>query len=737
MSQSQHYTAGGRCASSSSRVVFTGQFETTICGLIQCIGTCIELCFINATAALASQKDLFYEAARIEFDEPMRHSIILALTVIGCVLRISSVSAQIPIEDLARQPSISSVSMSPDGTYLVALIETDGELALTVWDPDSDAPPTGSMPNERMKFIAAAALKAGRLFVFGRQEWTGTLEGCGEGNSTGATRTFVTKLYMTDTELEEFDEPFTRTGRAIGVSEETERCFELAGEAGLVADLPLDPEGVIAQRTDTLKLTSEYYRVNLRTGSERLIYRETEAESAGVFDLRTGELLTKNRISVGDRGNYAFLTLIRNADGEFEAHEKLTYTAFDRHTVEIVGRDETSGNYYVLTDLFRDKAGIHFYDATAQDFLPEPVFETEIYDAAGILLGNKPSDFNQLLGFVYNGAREEAYFVDPEWDAIYRGLKAAYPGRGIEIIEYTDDKSRILFSTSSSIHPPAYYLLEDKSRTVLLGQQRPWIDSEALRPTELIYYSARDGLRIPAFLTLPKEWTPDDDPLPAVVLPHGGPWARDNSNWDPSGWPQFLASRGYVVLQPQYRGSEGWGHSHWLAGDAQWGLTMQDDNDDAAAWLVGEGYAAEDDIAIFGYSYGGFAAMAAVVRPGGPFKCAIAGAGVSNLTRLGLSWSQDRIQRAVQGRTVTGMDPLANADKASIPILIYSGDRDVRVPIFHSESFFDAIAEHVPATFLAIADMPHSLPWYPEHHRETLTAIEQFLAGDCGMPGSG
>jgi dipeptidyl aminopeptidase/acylaminoacyl peptidase len=244
---------------------------------------------------------------------------------------------------------------------------------------------------------------------------------------------------------------------------------------------------------------------------------------------------------------------------------------------------------------------------------------------------------------------------------------------------------------------------------------------------------ARDGLRIPAFLTLPEDWSSDDGPLPSVVLPHGGPWARDDSDWDPSGWTQFLASRGYAVLQPQYRGSQGWGHELWLAGDAQWGLKMQDDNDDAAAWLVEHGYADEDKIAIFGYSYGGFAAMAAVVRQGGPFKCAIAGAGVANLTRLGRNWNRDRIQRAFQGRTVAGMDPLDNADKASIPVLIYSGDRDVRVPIFHSESFFEAVEGRVPAKFLRIADMPHSLPWYPEHHRQTLAAIEEFLAGDCGL----
>lgn len=659
-----------------------------------------------------------------------RSSLLLGLSALNAA------DAQIAIEDLARQPSMTSVSMASDGSFFVGLIENAGELALTVWDPEGDAPPIGTLPNEQMKFIAASALKADKLFVLGRQEWTGVLDGCGEGNATGATRTFVTKLYMADTELEEFEEPFARSGRALGISEQTERCLEIAGEAGLVTDLPLDPESVIAERTNTRNLTSEYYRVNLRTGQEQLIYRETESESAALFDQRTGELLTKNRIEAGSGDNFSFLTLIRNDEGDFEVHDALTHTALDRHTVDIVGRDEESGHYYVLTDLFLDKAGVYFYDPVTREFDPNPLFATEEYEATGVFLGQKESDFNELLGFGYAGPRFEPYFVDPEWDAIHQGLKSAYPGRAVHLLEYTDDKSRILFTTSSSIHPPAYYLLVDKSRTVLLGEERPWIDSDTLRPTEFVYYPARDGMRIPAFLTLPLGWTAEDGPLPSIVLPHGGPWARDDSDWNPSGWPQFLASRGYAVLQPQYRGSEGWGLELWLAGDAQWGLKMQDDKDDAAAWLVEQRYADADNIAILGYSYGGYAAMAAVVREGGPFKCAIAGAGIANLTRLGQSWSQDRLLRAVQGRTVAGLDPLENADKANMPVLIISGDRDVRVPIFHSETFFDAVRDFVPASFLTIPDMPHSFPWYPEHHRQTLTAVENFLANDCDMPGS-
>src|SRR5699024_8667380 len=109
-----------------------------------------------------------------------------------------------------------------------------------------------------------------------------------------------------------------------------------------------------------------------------------------------------------------------------------------------------------------------------------------------------------------------------------------------------------------------------------------------------------------AILDLPVGWTQGDAPLPAVVLPHGGPWARDWMGWVPTGWVPLLTSRGYAVLRPQFRGSTGFGRKFWLAGDNQWGVKMSNDVDDGARWLVTQGIAAKNKIAIYGYSYGGF-----------------------------------------------------------------------------------------------------------------------------------
>jgi dipeptidyl aminopeptidase/acylaminoacyl peptidase len=160
---------------------------------------------------------------------------------------------------------------------------------------------------------------------------------------------------------------------------------------------------------------------------------------------------------------------------------------------------------------------------------------------------------------------------------------------------------------------------------------------------------------------------------------------------------------------------------------------MQDDKDDGAKWLVDQGIADPNKLVIFGYSYGGFAAVAAVVRPNSPYQCAIAGAPVADLTKLGNNWSENRLQRLLQGRTVTGMDPMKNVDKANIPVLLFVGDRDVRTPSWHAENFYNAVKDTVPAQFELIPDMPHSMPWYYRQQVEMYGYMEEFLENQCGM----
>jgi acetyl esterase/lipase len=647
----------------------------------------------------------------------------------------------IPPEAFARVPEIQSVSMSSDGRNLVAIVAAPGSnhqaTALATWDVENlDAGPTITPSGDRMKFVAANAMKADRILVFARQEWTGQLGGCGEGRVSGATKTFVFKSYLTNAKHDGFDEAFTDNTRRIGISQDLQRCLEIAGTAELVNTLPLDPENVIVMQLNELTLAGNYYLYNLRTKETKLLLRSGGRTSPGLFNPRNGELMTRTELQPVGNDEYEQRVLIRDAEtGEFVVHENLTRRLSERYTVNIVGIDEETGKLYVLTDLFSDLVQAWMYDPAKRQFDQEPLVAHPQYSIGGLVLGSQPEDFNRVLGFVVDGVQRETVYVDPQMKSIQAGLKRAFPGQHVAIGGYNHDRSRVLFTTSSPQHPPAYHLLLDQKQVKTLGSQRPWIQPAAIGEQRWISYRARDGLTIPALLDLPAGWTEKQGPLPAIVHPHGGPWARDYGGWDSSGWVPFLTSRGYAVLRPQYRGSAGLGRRLWLAGDAQWGKAMQDDKDDGAAWLVSQGIADPERIAIFGYSYGGFAAAAAAVRPDSPYQCAIAGAPVTDLARLGTSWSQNRLQRILQGRTVTGLDPMRHVADAHLPILLYVGDRDVRTPAFHAKGFYDAVRGKVPAKFELVPDMPHSLPWYPRHHERTLGLIEQFLRQDCGEDG--
>ena len=647
----------------------------------------------------------------------------------------------ISIESLAHVPDIQSASMSADGKNLVALVVAPGsngqETALATWNLDKlDAGSVVTPSNDRMKFIAASAMKADRILVLGRQEWTGNLGGCGEGSNTGATKTFVTKTYLTDAAHKKFEEAFADNTRKLGVSKELQRCLEIAGTASLVNTLPLDPDNVIITQTSGASLNSNYYLYNLRTGDTELLFRAGGRSSPGLFNPRNGEVLTRIQIEPIGPGEFEQRVLIKNQKtGEFETHENLTRKLSERYTVDITGIDEATGKFYVLTDLFSDLVQAWMYDPATRKFDSEPLLTHPKFSIGGLILGTQPSNFNRVLGYVVDGPQRETTYIDPVMQSIHATLKQAFPGQSITLNGYNDDLSRILFSASSAKNAPAYGVLLDRKRVVALGSQRPSFDPAQVGEQRWVNYPARDGQNIPAVLDLPAGWKESDGPLPTIIHPHGGPWARDYAGWDGSGWVPFLTSRGYAVLRPQYRGSTGLGRKLWIAGDAEWGQKMQDDKDDAAAWLVKQGIADPNRLAIFGYSYGGFAASAAVVRPNSPYQCAIAGAPVTDLTKLGWSWSENRLQRILQGNTVKGMDPMRNTDKANIPVLLYVGDRDVRTPSFHARGFYDAVKGKVPAKFELIPNMPHSMPWYSIHHKTTLGLIENFLSKDCGPDG--
>ncbi len=645
-------------------------------------------------------------------------------------------------QDFARHPLISSPSMSLEGDMMVAVITDPSDpskRAAAYWDLTGDLdlskpiPPSNVTPTSgKTLFFAAAALKQRKSLWFTVQPYVGALMGCGEGKTTGSTKKYLQRVYMGNERIRKIDD--LPDGRAeVGANRMILRCFELVGETGIESLLPLDPENIVISRATTSNGTS-YFKHNLRTGREEFLYKADNTDSFQISS-RDGMPVARTELEFEDGEWVQYIKLKAPGSDEFTIEDPLTTQIRNRYNMSIFGYDEASGNYYIGTDKFSDKVSVYLYDAGTDTFSDAPILAHPDYNITSLITSSRPEDFGSILGFRFEGPSVETYWLDPEMKSIQDALNAAYPGKTVNLIDYTNDRNRVLYSVSAANYPPVYGLLFDKARVGLIGAARPWIREEQLGRPEFVYYEARDGLQIPALITLPTGYEPGQKARGAIIHPHGGPWARDYQGWGDAGWTQYFANRGFIVLQPQYRGSTGWGRELWVAGDGEWGQKMQDDKDDAAAWLVENGYVDADKIAIHGYSYGGFAAIAASVRPESPYQCAIAGAGVANLTKLSNSWGSNRIQRIFQGNTVDGMDPQDNTRRVNIPIQLYHGDYDVRVPLWHSRDFYNEIRGDQPQSeLIVLREMGHqSNKWQPEHKETVLVEMERFLTDVCGM----
>jgi dipeptidyl aminopeptidase/acylaminoacyl peptidase len=266
-------------------------------------------------------------------------------------------------------------------------------------------------------------------------------------------------------------------------------------------------------------------------------------------------------------------------------------------------------------------------------------------------------------------------------------------------------------------------------------------------PRELYYYPARDGLRIPVWVTLPPGGAQKN--LPAVMLVHGGPYVRGGSwQWNPEA--EFLASRGYAVIEPEFRGSTGYGRHHFEAGLKQWGLKMQDDIADGARWAIAQGYADPQRICIAGGSYGGYATLMGLLNDPGLYRCGIDWAGVTDInlmyhpgwfysSDLPEGWKQygmpeligDPVKDAAQ---LQATSPLQQAARITQPLLLTYGGDDVRVPLSHGLKFRDAVQVHnQQVEWIEYPEEGHG--WsLPKNRIDFWGRVERFLDQHIGKP---
>lgn len=295
-----------------------------------------------------------------------------------------------------------------------------------------------------------------------------------------------------------------------------------------------------------------------------------------------------------------------------------------------------------------------------------------------------------LFGFSYQADKPVDVFFDGYFQSVKKSLEAVFPGERISLSDWSQDLSKFLVNVRSDTNPGASYMFDiNKGSLSLISDFAPWMKDYKLAKMEPFTYTARDGLKLHGYITLPPNYKKGTK-IPFILHPHGGPNARDYWGYNPE--VQFYASRGYGVIQPNYRGSTGHGRNEMILANHQMGKTMQTDKYDALMWANEQGYVDMDNVCISGASYGGYAAMQAATKNPNMFKCIITYVGTFDLTSTdlrGLMWSKAAMpmEYIEKGNPEIPEDyknlyensPIFHVENVDDPILIITGRRDAQV----------------------------------------------------------
>lgn len=640
------------------------------------------------------------------------------------------------IAQFSAFPLMSSFTVSPDGAHIAALQARGEDRVILVWEAAHlDREPT-VIGSSQMKIQSVTFVKND---VLGVSLWQPYDVAAGS-----IIKTFLGKFLLTDLEGRNWRDPIT----SFRPRSDSEAEFLKTQSPSVLDILPNDPNNIL------IEVNGDVLRLNVRSNRSDRIQRSGERVIGYATDL-SGDLRVRNIADRDAEGLY-IATQFRNASGGWDEHFRSHIK--NREIFSVAGFSTDPNIAYVISNRNRDKAAVFEYDVAARR-LGEVVFEHPLFEATGMSINRvEGPNFGEVRSFTYNGPRSTEFPISGSYESLVTGLEQALdietrplsvtdPATGavrtvpyqtdryMDVVAASQDWKTVVVWSGSASDPGTYHIFRDGTLTPL-GEPYPQINPASIGTTELVYYKARDGLDIPAFLSKPPADVYGSGPYPTVIMPHGGPWARDEMTWDYSSWRAMLTSRGYAVLQPQYRGSDGWGKRLWLAGDNEWGQKMQDDKDDGALWLVQQGVAQRDRIAMFGFSYGGYAAMVAGIRPEGIYKCAIAGAGVSDLTRIRSQMFTNPYTREAQRDTVSGLNPISRANEVQIPMMVFTGDRDRTVTQDHSDLFVaKARGSGQDIQYHLIRDYAHGPAWTREIMAEQLGYIDDYLKTGCGGSG--
>ncbi|HEU0044160.1 S9 family peptidase [Sphingomonas sp.] len=618
-----------------------------------------------------------------------------------------------PVEVFAQFPQLDGPRLSPNGKYLALKVRSNGGQALAI------VPLAGGKPELISRDGAEAANKEGDRQV---QSWRWLDDD---------------HLLIAISYRENYMGDWQNIQRFAVVNRTTRKAIPLAWTDSIVSQFLLwasqeGPPRVLLQRISNKDLrsttTPEVIEVDGETGRykvvqpQNILVRSWDVDETGVVRLGSS--------SDGDTGKLRMLYR-SNAGENFRTIVRERTNLYDDVVAPALLLKGDKAYAYSRKDGFR---ALYEYDLATLK-LGKRVFGADGYDIDGALVA--PTG-DRLDGVSVTTDRTQMRWFDPRLKEIQSVLEQTGGPGNVAIVSADRAREKIVFRMAKLGQAPGFYLFDTAAGSIsLIGWQNDTLKGAQLNPVSLVRYPTGDGKQIEAVLTMPRHKA-GQNKLALVVLPHGGPWSRDDADWDPYGWAQAIAELGYVVIQPNFRGSTGYGRAWEAEAEGKWGYRMSDDLNDAIPFLAKQGIVDSARVCMFGWSYGGYASARAAQRDGKLYRCAIAGAAPVDMSAM-VAYDRNYLgrYRAKQalGSASSNLDDISPALKAgevSAPLLIVHGAKDQRVPVAQARDFVARLkkagkVEGKDFLYLEQKENTHNL--LREADRvELLRSIKDFLA---------
>lgn len=599
---------------------------------------------------------------------------VIPLLALASATALATPPPELPLETFFGDPQASQVQLSPDGRYLALLAPANNRMQVVV--VDRIAGKRQRLTNMKDESVVSVQWTNNQRLIF-RQQVKGQ-------ESFG-----IYAINADGSNLRVLQQATVLEGERVANADER-RGFVV------VDDLPADPDNILVSVFRGRSGLGDLYLLNVNNERRKLVTENFGKVRSWLTD-RAGVV----RVAI-ERDENDFDASIKYRPDAKSPWREIARMPGDAPGWEPVAFDGDNRTLIIQSDVDRKTRAYYKFDPESGRIIGSLV-EDPIYDVDGSLIYSAKK--KKVVGARYDAEKPKTVWFDPEFKAVQAGLDAALPDTLNTITSFTDDESLFVVTAASDRDPGAFYLYDAKASSLtLLAKRFPEIDPSQMAEMRPIAFKARDGMQLYGYLTIPAGREVKN--LPLIVNPHGGPYGpRDSWRFNPE--LQFLANRGYMILQVNFRGSGGYGRAYEEAGYRQWGLAMQDDLTDGVKWTIEQGYADPKRVAIYGASYGGYATLAGLVYTPELYVCGVNYVGASDIERLGFMLGFNNMTKPMQqfmsrrwlhplkdAKQIYDTSPVNFVQNIRVPLLMAYGEYDPRVTIDHGIVLENALKKH-------------------------------------------